>query len=121
MPGNPKAIVRDAERRLPVWLLVNMPPGGVGAVFTRIEEWLDEHCGVGWSITPAGTRGLLNDPLAVYVNSLPIRASSRRRPTRFLRAAAERTGEAGTFLGPFLTLVTALTASLSMFAAGVIE
>jgi hypothetical protein len=33
-------------------------------------EWLDEHCGVdGWSITPAGTRELLNDALAVYVNT----------------------------------------------------
>jgi hypothetical protein len=33
-------------------------------------DWLDKHCGLGsWSITPAGTRGLLNDALAVYVNT----------------------------------------------------
>jgi len=34
-----------------------------------MSEWLDDNCGVGgWSITPAGTRGVLNDAIAVYVN-----------------------------------------------------
>ena len=29
--------------------------------------WLDENCGVdGWAITPSGTRGVLNDALAIY-------------------------------------------------------
>ena len=34
-----------------------------------MSEWLDDNCGVGgWSITPAGTRGVFNDAIAVYVN-----------------------------------------------------
>jgi hypothetical protein len=34
-----------------------------------MTEWLDENCGIGgWSITPAGTRGILNDAVALYVN-----------------------------------------------------
>ena len=70
MPGKPRAIVADADRRFPVRLLVKVPEGGVGQRFVPMTEWLDEHCGVdGWSITPAGTRGLLNDALAVYVNT----------------------------------------------------
>jgi len=70
MPGKPRAIVNDAEGRFPVRIVVKVPPGGVGAIFTRIEEWLDENCGIaGWSITPAGIRGVLNDAIAVYVNT----------------------------------------------------
>jgi hypothetical protein len=47
-----------------------VPPGGIGTRYTPMVDWLDEHCGVdGWSITPAGMRGLLNDALAVYVNT----------------------------------------------------
>ncbi len=45
-----------------------MPPGGVGHRYTAISEWLDDNCGInGWSMTPAGTRGVLNDAIAVYV------------------------------------------------------
>jgi len=70
MPGNPRVIVTDAERQFPVRIVIKVPEGGIGAIFTRIEEWLDEHCGVaGWSITPAGTRGVMNDAIAVYVNT----------------------------------------------------
>jgi hypothetical protein len=44
--------------------------GGIGTRYTPMVDWLDEHCGVdGWSITPAGTCGLLNDALAVYANT----------------------------------------------------
>jgi hypothetical protein len=33
-------------------------------------NWLDEHCGVdGWAIGPAGTRGIPNDAIAVYVGN----------------------------------------------------
>lgn len=33
-------------------------------------DWLDEHCGIdGWSIASAGTRGVGNDSVAVYVNT----------------------------------------------------
>jgi hypothetical protein len=70
VPGNPKAIVADAERRFPVRLLVKVPEGGIGTRYTPMADWLDEHCGIdGWAFTPAGARGLLNDALAVYVNT----------------------------------------------------
>jgi hypothetical protein len=70
MPGKPKAIVGDAERRFPLRIVVKVPPGGIGTHYVPMVDWLDEHCGVdGWSITPVGTRGLLNDALAVYVNT----------------------------------------------------
>jgi hypothetical protein len=70
MPGNPKAIVADAERRFPLRIVVKVPEGGIGTRYTPMVDWLDAHCGVdGWSITPAGTRGLRNDVLAVYVNT----------------------------------------------------
>jgi len=33
-------------------------------------EWLDENCGIdGWAIAPAGTRDVLIDAIAVYVNT----------------------------------------------------
>jgi hypothetical protein len=57
MPGNPRAIITEAEHRFP------------GTHYGPMTEWLDENCGLGgWSITPAGTRGVLNDAIAVYVN-----------------------------------------------------
>jgi hypothetical protein len=35
-----------------------------------MSDWLDENCGThGWAITSAGTRGVLNDAVAVYVNT----------------------------------------------------
>jgi hypothetical protein len=71
MPGNPKAIVAgDAGRRFPLRIVVKVPPGGIGTRYVPMVDWLDEHCGVdGWSITPAGMHGLLNDALAVSVNT----------------------------------------------------
>jgi hypothetical protein len=70
MPGNPRAIVSDAERRFPVRIVIKVPLGGIGQRYIPMTEWLDENCGIhGWSITPAGTRGILNDAIAVYVNT----------------------------------------------------
>ena len=70
MPGNPRAIVTEAERRFPIRIAVKVPPGGIGHRYTALMEWLDENCGIsGWSITSAGTRGVLNDAVAVYVSS----------------------------------------------------
>lgn len=70
MPGNPRAIVAEAERRFPVRLAVKVPPGGLGHRYPAMSEWLDENCGVnGWAITSAGTRGVLNDAVAVYVSN----------------------------------------------------
>jgi hypothetical protein len=70
MPGNPRAIVKDAERQFPIRIAIRVPPGGIGQRYTAMTEWLDENCGInGWSMTPAGTRGIFNDAMAVYVNS----------------------------------------------------
>jgi hypothetical protein len=70
MPGNPKAIIAEAERRFPVRIAIRVPPGGIGQRHLPLTEWLDENCGIsGWSITPAGTRGVTNDAIAVYVNT----------------------------------------------------
>lgn len=70
MPGNPRAIVAEAERRFPLRIAIKMPPGGIGARYTAMEEWLDENCGIdGWSITPSGARGVLNETIAVFVNT----------------------------------------------------
>lgn len=70
MPGNPRAIVAEAERRYPVRIAVKVPSGGIGRRYTAMMEWLDENCGVdGWSITPSGTRGVLIDAIAVYVST----------------------------------------------------
>jgi hypothetical protein len=33
----------------------------------QITDWLDANCGAdGWALTPAGTRGVLNDAISVY-------------------------------------------------------
>ena len=70
MPGKPRAIVADAERQFPVRIVLKVPPGGIGQPYTAMTEWLDENCGIGgWSIASAGTRGILNDAVAVYVNT----------------------------------------------------
>ncbi len=69
MPGNPRAIVTEAERRFPLRIAIRVPPGGIGARYTPMSNWLDENCGInGWSITPAGTRGIHNDAVAIYVS-----------------------------------------------------
>jgi hypothetical protein len=32
-----------------------------------MTAWLDENCGAdGWAMTPSGTRGVLNDAVAIY-------------------------------------------------------
>jgi hypothetical protein len=62
MPGNSRAIVTNAERRFPVRIAIKVPPGGIGQRYTPMMAWLDDNCGVdGWSIAPAGVRGVFND------------------------------------------------------------
>ena len=69
MPGNPRAVIADAEQRFPVRIAIRVPGDGIGTRYATITEWLDENCGIGgWSITPAGTRGVLNDAIAIYMN-----------------------------------------------------
>jgi len=69
MLGNSRAIVAEAEQRFPVRIVIKVPPGGIGTRYMPMTEWLDENCGIrGWSIVPAGTRGIQNDAIAVYMN-----------------------------------------------------
>jgi hypothetical protein len=69
MPGNPRAIIAEAEQRFPVRIVIRVPEGGIGTRYMPMTDWLDENCGIrGWSITPAGTRGIANDAVAVYMN-----------------------------------------------------
>jgi hypothetical protein len=69
MPGDPRAITAEAETRFPIRIAIKVPPDGFGQRYAPMCQWLDENCGVGgWSIAPAGTRGTLNDAVAVYVN-----------------------------------------------------
>jgi hypothetical protein len=60
-------VVREAERRFPVRIRIALPPDGLGSRLDQINAWLDANCGAdAWAIASAGTRGVLNDALAVY-------------------------------------------------------
>jgi hypothetical protein len=59
--------VLEAERRFPVRIRIAIPPDGLGGRLDQLNAWLDANCGAdAWAIAPAGTRGVLNDALAVY-------------------------------------------------------
>jgi hypothetical protein len=63
-------LVDAAERQFPVRIVIKLPPGGIGQRYPLMTAWLDENCGLnGWSIVSAGVRGVVNDAIAVYVNS----------------------------------------------------
>jgi len=67
MQGNPRGLITSAERRFPVRIRIAVPPEGLGRQHARITAWLDENCGAdGWAMTPSGTRGVLNDAVAIY-------------------------------------------------------
>src|SRR5215831_6147650 len=67
MSGNPREIVMMAERRFPVRIRIDVPPGGFGQRYAEITEWLDGNCGAdGWAITPSRLRGVLNDAVSIY-------------------------------------------------------
>jgi hypothetical protein len=71
MPGNPRRqITAKAEERFPTRIVIRTPPGGFGYRYDTMMNWLDEHCGVDrWAIGPAGTHGVQNDAIAVYVGN----------------------------------------------------
>ena len=76
MPGNPRHLVAEAERRFPVRVRVAVPPGGFGARLERMRAWLDETCGAdGWKMTPAGMRGVVNDAVALYFQDATLAAA----------------------------------------------
>ena len=67
MPGNPRQIHREAERRFPVRVRIAVPEGGFGRQFAVMHDWLDAVCGEdGWGSAPAGLIGIANDAVAFY-------------------------------------------------------
>ena len=67
MPGNPRVIIMVAERRFPVRIRIAAPPDGLGRRHAQITSWLDENCrSDGWTMTPSGMRGVLNDAISLY-------------------------------------------------------
>jgi hypothetical protein len=57
----------DGRTAFPFRLSIAVPRGGLGQRDTQITAWLDENCGAdGWSITPSGVRGVLNDGVSIY-------------------------------------------------------
>src|ERR1051326_2353325 len=67
MAASSKLMVTEAERRFPVRIKLELPPGGLGERLDAMQRWLDDTCGAdGWSMTPSGLRGVVNDAVAVY-------------------------------------------------------
>ena len=58
---------REAERRYPAHVRIAVPPEGLGRQLDIMHAWLNETCGAeGWAKAPAGTTGVVNDPMALY-------------------------------------------------------
>src|SRR5437016_5237632 len=58
---------REAERRFAVQIRIAVPPEGLGTQLDQMIAWLDANCGAAsWSMAPSGTRGVVNDSLAIY-------------------------------------------------------
>jgi hypothetical protein len=67
MAASSKLMMTEAEHRFPVRIRVAQPPGGFGVRLPEMHAWLDANCGAdGWTITPAGLRGVVNDAVAMY-------------------------------------------------------
>ena len=65
--GDPKGSSRIPELRFPVRIRIGIPPEGLGSRLDQMNACLDANCGAdGWTSTPASTRGIVNDALAVY-------------------------------------------------------
>jgi hypothetical protein len=63
--GDPKG---PSGCRTPVSLRIRIgiPPEGLGNRLDQMNAWLDANCGAdGWTSTPASTRGVVNDALAI--------------------------------------------------------
>ena len=62
-----------AESRFPVRVRIGIPPGGLGRRLDEMNVWLDANCGAhGWAITPSGSRGVVNDSLAIHFADAPL-------------------------------------------------
>jgi hypothetical protein len=76
MAASARLMITEAERRFPVRVRVAIPPGGFGERLNRMHTWLDDNCGAdGWSMTPAGMRGVVNDAVAVYFRDATLAAA----------------------------------------------
>ena len=76
MAASARQMITEAERRFPVRVRVAIPPGGFGESLNRMHAWLDDTCGAdGWSMTPAGMRGVVNDAVAVYFRDATLAAA----------------------------------------------
>jgi hypothetical protein len=76
MPGNPRAIIREAESGFPVRVRVALPGAGLGRALEGIHAWLDQNCGAdGWGTAPSGTHGVVNDAVAFYFRSATLAAA----------------------------------------------
>jgi hypothetical protein len=66
MKANQRA-TSEVESRFPVRVRIGIPPGGLGRRLDQMNVWLDANCGAdGWAITPSGSRGIVNDEVAIY-------------------------------------------------------
>ena len=73
MAASSALMIAEAERRFPVRVRVGVPPDGLGLRLERIRGWLDENCGAdGWAVTPAGTRGAMNDALSIHFRDVTL-------------------------------------------------
>ena len=67
MVAHSKLIMTEAEGRFPVRIRLAIRPGGLGHPLIEMQAWLDQNCGAdGGAMTPAGTRGVLNDAVSIY-------------------------------------------------------
>ena len=63
----PEQAARQAERQFAVRIRIAVPPEGLGRQLDQMIAWLVANCGAGsWSMTPSGTKGVVNDALAIY-------------------------------------------------------
>jgi hypothetical protein len=59
-------VAREVELRFPVRIRIGIPPEGLGNRLGQMNAWLDANCGAdAWTSTPASTRGMVNDALAI--------------------------------------------------------
>ncbi len=76
MPGNPRALVKEAERDYPVRVRIGLPAGGLGRALEGMHNWLDENCGAdSWKTASAGERGIANDAVAFYFRDATLAAA----------------------------------------------
>ena len=76
MPGNPGAIVAEAERDFPVRVRLAVPGAGLGKAMEAMHAWLDDSCGAdAWTTAPAGTRSVVNDAVAFYFRDATLAAA----------------------------------------------